>query len=191
MAARIPVQRLVIGIGNEFRQDDGAGIAAARRLRHQAPAGVTVLERSGEGTGLMAAWQGAGFAIVVDAVSSGADPGTIHRFEVTGPLAADTGSRPRQPPRIFRGTSHQIGLGEAIDLAAAIGALPERLVIYGVEGRAFGEGIVLSPEVARAVEDVVARMAEDIGRECEGRLARGQRVHRTRRSTASARPASS
>jgi hydrogenase maturation protease len=167
-----PVPILVIGIGNEFRQDDGAVVAAARRLRLLALDGVTVLERSGEGTGLMADWDGAGVVIVVDAVSSGAEPGTLHRFEVTAALAADAGSSaPRPSSRIFRGTSHQIGLGEAIELATTLGTLPERLVIYGIEGRAFGEGTELTPAVARAVDEAVARMTEDVRRAREWRFA--------------------
>lgn len=156
-----PKSVLVIGIGNEFRQDDGAGIEAARRLRSRALPGIVVLERSGEGTGLMAAWDGAAaVVIVIDAVSSGASPGTVHRFEVTAaPSAQPDSDGPRPPSRIFRGTSHQIGLGEAIDLASALGTLPAHLVVYGIEGQAFGEGTDLSPAVALAVDEVVARIA--------------------------------
>lgn len=158
-----PVSILIIGIGNEFRQDDGAGIRVARRLRPLVLAGVTVLERSGEGTGLMADWDGAGVVMVVDAVSSGDAPGTIHRFEVSGQGAGEaSGAGARPPSRIFRGTSHQIGLGEAIELSAALGTLPSRLVIYGIEGRAFGEGTDLTPEVARAVDEAVARITAEV-----------------------------
>src|ERR1035437_8359703 len=72
---------VVIGVGNEYRSDDGAGIAVARRLRALFPTGVTILEESGEGTALMEAWQGAAWVMLVDAVRSGASPGTIHHLD--------------------------------------------------------------------------------------------------------------
>jgi len=40
---------LIIGVGNEYRCDDGAGLIVARRLKQQTRDDVTVLEQSGEG----------------------------------------------------------------------------------------------------------------------------------------------
>ena len=72
---------LIIGIGNTYRGDDGAGNAVAQRLAGQVPPEATVIEQSGEGTALVEAWKGAQFVIVVDAMESGAPAGTIRRFE--------------------------------------------------------------------------------------------------------------
>src|SRR4030042_1787160 len=77
--SRQPV--LIIGVGNEFRGDDGAGLVVSRRLRALALEGARVLEVEGEGTAVMAAWKGADAVILVDAVHSGAAPGTVHRLE--------------------------------------------------------------------------------------------------------------
>ena len=68
---------LVIGIGNEFRRDDGAGVAVARSIKALAPPGVEVYERCGEGTDLIASWCGRPLVFVVDAVSSGEPVGTV------------------------------------------------------------------------------------------------------------------
>ncbi len=65
-----------------------------------------------------------------------------------------TGSTPRaarSPPRVFRGSTHALGLGEAIELARALGRLPGRLLVYGVEGADFGTGEGLSPAVTAAL----------------------------------------
>lgn len=160
------VARVAIGIGNEFRQDDGVGIAVARQVRASAPAGVTVLERSGEGTDLIASWEDAGLVVVIDAVRSGAPAGTIHRFSVAGRgdgIADSTREDRCLPPvGIFRGTSHQIGLGEGIELARLMGRLPAMLVIYGIEGTAFGEGTSLTEPVARAVSVVTDRVLDEL-----------------------------
>ena len=62
---------LVIGIGNEFRSDDGAGIVVARAIEGKKLPGVTVIEQSGEGAALMDILNEADNVYLVDAVSSG------------------------------------------------------------------------------------------------------------------------
>ena len=153
-----PSQVLVIGIGNEFRQDDGVGVAVARAIRAAALPGVEVCERSGEGTALVAMWSDRPLVYVIDAISAGAPIGTIHRFEIP---ARDPGGT-QLPTNSFRGTSHQIGLGEAIELGRVLGQLPARLVVYGIEGGAFGEGVGLSRGVEQAVVGVVGSICSDL-----------------------------
>ena len=81
---------LVIGVGNEFRGDDAVGIWVARQLAQSAPPRVAVIEQRGEGADLMDAWQGAEMVLLIDAASSGAKPGTIHRFTAhQAPLPAE------------------------------------------------------------------------------------------------------
>jgi hydrogenase maturation protease len=139
----------VICVGNRWRGDDGVGSAVAARLRAQ---GVDVDELAGEPAGLIDAWAGAECVIVVDAVSSGAEPGLVHRVDATaGPL----------PVEVFGASTHLLGLGEAVELARALGRLPERLVVLGVEGKSFAAGEELSPEVAAAVGDVVEAVQEE------------------------------
>ncbi|MCX6539525.1 MAG: hydrogenase maturation protease [Acidobacteria bacterium] len=152
-----PGQVLVIGIGNEFRRDDGVGIAVARSIRALALPGVEVYERCGEGTDLIASWCDRPFVFVIDAVSSGAPVGTVHRFELAGGQAVV----PIPPARVFRGTSHQIGLGEAIELGRLLGQLPSRLVVYGIESAEFRDGVGLSTLVEQAAAEVVARVTAD------------------------------
>jgi len=146
-------ETLVIGVGNACRGDDGAGIVAARELAAQRLPGVRVMEMNGEGTSLVEAWKDAPSVLLVDAVSSGAAPGTIHRFEVKAePLPRDLKHR----------SSHSFGVAEAVEVARALGRLPPRLVIYGVEGRLFNPGQGLSPEVERAVEEVASRLISEL-----------------------------
>src|SRR6476619_6147364 len=58
---------ILIGVGNAWRGDDGAGLAVARRVRELAPAGVDVREVEGDATTLLEAWVGAEHVAVVDA----------------------------------------------------------------------------------------------------------------------------
>jgi hydrogenase maturation protease len=138
---------LVIGIGNALRGDDGAGLEVVRRLRRRAEAaGIRVREFEGEGIGLLHVWQDARAVVLVDSVRSGAVPGTIQRIEVTDhplPIGLRNSS-----------STHAVGVGEAIELARALGRLPSRLVIYGVEGGEFETGAELSAGVAAIVDSV-------------------------------------
>lgn len=155
-----PSARLrVIGVGNPFRGDDGAGLAVARSLRG-ALAGVEVLEREGEPVGLIEILDGADAVWLVDAVSSGAPSGTVHRLE------AAAGKLPRE---LFRASTHALGLAEAVELARALGRLPETLVVFGIEGARFEAGEGLSREVERAAGQVAAAVREEVERFTRGR----------------------
>ncbi len=147
-------ETLVIGLGNGFRGDDGAGLTVARRLRDLALPGVIVLEQSGEGAALVEVWGAADRVIVVDAVSSGSEPGLIHRIEVNDqPL----------PAYLSCGSTHAFGLAEAVELARQLDRLPASLVIYGIEGRSFTPSTDLSPEVQAAAEMVIEQLAQELG----------------------------
>ena len=144
---------VVIGVGNEYRGDDGSGIAVARRLRERFPAGVTILEESGEGAALMEAWQGATWVMLLDAVRSGALPGTIHRMDAhAAPL----------PAGFFRYSTHAFSVAEAVELARSLGQLPPRVIVYGIEGDNFDLGAGLSHSVEAAVAAVVEQAAEEV-----------------------------
>jgi hydrogenase maturation protease len=141
---------LVIGVGNEWRRDDAAGLVAARRLRERAPRSLRVVEHEGEPLDLIEQWSGAVAAIVLDAVSSGAPPGAIHRLDVL---------TERFPAEPFRGSTHGLGIVEAVQLARALGRLPGWLLVIGIEGKRFDSGAGLSPEVERAAERLADELA--------------------------------
>lgn len=167
---------LIVGIGNALRGDDAAGLAVARRLeealsgRHdpQVLSGAAVLRHDGEGASLMEVWQGREAVILVDAVLSGAAPGAIHRLDaLSQPL----------PAGWLRCSTHAFGVAEAVELARAMGRLPPRLVLYGIEANSFAPGAGLSPEVGAAVPVVAELVLQEarakIPYPSDGRAARG------------------
>ncbi len=141
---------IVIGIGNDFRGDDAAGLAAARLLRNRLSADVRVLEQSGDGGTLLNAVQDEDTVIVLDAVQSGAPPGTIHRLCV---------NRDRIPRGLFSHSTHTFGVAEAIALARSLQTLPSTLVIYGIEGENFAFKTGLTTRVKAAVRRVTREVA--------------------------------
>lgn len=142
----------VIGVGNPFRRDDGAGPETVARLRDRVPTGVTVTAVDGEPTGLMEAWAGAALAIVVDTVvCDPPDPGRIHR--VTAPASLPVG---------MSVATHGMGVVEAVRLAAALDRLPRTLVLFGVEAADVGIGPGLSPQVAAAMPALVSAVLAEL-----------------------------
>jgi len=138
----------VVGIGNPLRGDDAAGLLVARRA-HELDPRLDVLELEGEPSRLIDAWQEADPVVVVDAVSSGAEPGTVMRFDATAePL----------PASLSAASTHALGLGEAIEIARALDRLPARLVVFAIEGAGFEAGREPSPEVRAAIEPTARRV---------------------------------
>ena len=145
---------LILGCGNPDRADDAAGLLVARRLREL---GRTARELSGEALALLDAWSGHADVLVVDAVKSGAPPGTITVWD------AHTS---RLPASQFRCSTHALGLAEAIELARALDRLPPKLIVVGIEGHRFDRGEPPSPEVAEAVERLAQQIA-NCGADCK------------------------
>ncbi|WP_168210328.1 hydrogenase maturation protease [Persicimonas caeni] len=145
---------LVIGIGNRQRKDDAAGLAVVDQLRDEALDGVELVEHSGEAASLMDLWQGRE-VLVIDATSSGQPAGTIRRVDLLEEQLADE--------VLATCSSHAFGLAQAVELGRALGELPPRLVLYGIEGADFSHGEGLSGAVEEAVEEVVGEVASEVG----------------------------
>jgi hydrogenase maturation protease len=144
---------VVIGVGNLYRRDDAAGLVVARRVRQEAPAHATVLEHEGEPTALLEAWKDFHAVVLIDAVFSGTEAGTIHRLD------AQAGAIPQE---LFRYSTHAVSVAEAIELARALGRLPPKLVVYGIEGKDFSAGEGLSPEVEGRVDELAERVLREL-----------------------------
>ena len=144
---------VVVGLGEPSRRDDGSGPAVVRALATRVPPGVRLVERVGDATQLLELWDGATVAIAVDAVVSGAPPGTLVRLE---------GPELRRLAAARTTSSHGLSLRDALELSAALGRLPQRLVAYLVEAAETGPGVDLSPAVARAVEQAAERIAHEL-----------------------------
>jgi hydrogenase maturation protease len=140
-------KRLLIGVGNPYRGDDGAGRAVARLLASRNDCGLVVRECGGEATSLLSTWTGFDDVVVVDACRGAGPPGSVHR------IAPDEVER---VATLQPASTHSLGVAAAIGLARALGTLPSRFLIYAIEARHSREGEGLSPEVDRAVLEVVA-----------------------------------
>ena len=144
---------LVIGIGNEYRADDAFGPFVARRLKELLPDSVNILEHHGEGVSLMDAWAGYSHVILIDAIQSGAEPGTTFRIDATlGKLSA----------QFFHYSSHEFGVAEAIEMARVLGKLPVKMIVFGAEGSRFGLGEPMSDQVKAQVASIADSIVHEI-----------------------------
>lgn len=159
IALRSRAEVLAVGIGDSWRGDDGVGPriarAFARRLRqrgldHRAQ---VLLRPPADAAALVEAWRGARCVLLFDGVVSGSAPGTIHRLDATAERAASL---------YFHGSIHSSGVAEAVERARLTRALPERLIIYGIEGKRWTEGAPLSHEVEGAARRVLERALREI-----------------------------
>lgn len=149
----IPVSVLCIGVGNEYRRDDGVGLVVARALQSRNIPDMIISEMSGEGTSLMEIWREADRVVLVDAVQSGRKPGIIYRFDAhLHPI----------PSNFFGYSTHAFSIAKAIELARILDQLPRHLTIYGIEGEDFGNGVGLSESVIKAGELVVGQILKEI-----------------------------
>lgn len=154
------VSRLVIGVGNEDRGDDAVGLLIASRLKQYAGKDLKILEWRGDGVALMEALlearKDADTVIILDAAFSGAEPGTIHRI--------DAAAQP-MPRDFLRYSTHAFSVAEAIELARALGELPQRLIVYGIEGESFDVNGALSAGVEKAAREVETLVLRELERE--------------------------
>lgn len=147
---------LIIGVGTKYSGDDAVGLIVAERLGARPSDLATVITHEGEGVSLMERLADCQTAILVDAMSSGSDPGAVCRF--------DANAQPL-PARMFRHSTHAFGVADAIELCRALKQLPPRVIVYGIEGRNFEAGQRLSPEVEAAVPEIVERVLGEIQHE--------------------------
>jgi hydrogenase maturation protease len=143
--AETPGGSIVIGLGATDCGDDAAGLEAARRLASICPKDARVVSVAGQPSALLDLWSEASLVVVIDAVISGAPPGTVRRLDgLAGPL-----------PGGRRASTHDLGLADVVELGRALGRLPERLVILGIEAGDCSPGAALSPAVQEGVHGAV------------------------------------
>ena len=142
-------RRQIIGCGNLNRGDDAAGPLVVRRLREL---GIPAAEESGEALSLIESWKDSEKVILIDAVVTGAKPGTINFWD-----AENAGILPANVAK--NTSSHGFGVSQAIELARSLDRLPPKLLIYGIEGSRFEVGTTPSPRVVAAVEKLAQQIA--------------------------------
>lgn len=144
---------VIIGIGNDFRRDDGVGPAVAQGVAERRLPGVRVVGGVSDPAALLDIWDGAVLAVVVDANSEpNAVAGRIRRWAGTD----------LKPSGVV--SSHLLGLPQTFALGQALDRLPGELVVFTVDITDAGHGVGLTPAVAAAVPDLVELIVAELAR---------------------------
>jgi hydrogenase maturation protease len=162
---------LVLALGSTLRGDDGVGAAVLDELaaRGRLPRDVDLLDGGTPGLEIALLLEGYQRAIIIDAADMGRRPGEWARLAVD--RNSCLGREQASGDLVLEPTSiHQVGVAEALVLGAALGVIPESVVVYGVQPLECGWSAGLSPAVQAAVAGVCRAIEDEIGsREAAGR----------------------
>ena len=149
---------VVIGLGQELRGDDAVGIEIVRRWELEYPEKANLPDIQVEiaglaGLDLLNLMEGMQAAILVDAVQSGAAPGSLHELGTEELASFEAGA----------GSAHGWGVAETLAMAEAVGnALPGKLLLLAVEAEDMSLGAGLSPAVQGVLPQAVERLQEKV-----------------------------
>jgi len=151
------MKTLILGLGNPILRDDSVGLRVAQEVERLLPTSPDVevgLDYWG-GLRLMERMIGFDRAIVIDAICTGAPPGTIHLLN------------PADIPTQRSASVHDVNLSTALELGNQAGAhLPptKDILLIGVEAadvQTFDES--LTPEVEDALPAAVEAVMTALG----------------------------
>jgi len=142
----------VIGVGHDDRADDAAGPIVARMVAPHLPDGWSAMQHHGDLTALVDLCEGMDEVVLVDAVVSGAPVGSIHHVNLLDESL---------PPLAAAGSTHGIGLVEAVALARTLGRAPGRVTLVGLEASRVAVGDTMSLEVQCNLPLAAALVLED------------------------------
>jgi hydrogenase maturation protease len=141
---------IVVGIGNPFRGDDGAGWAVIDALEAK-NINVPLCKQRGDIAELLDVFAQYSNVYLVDACT-----GVNVRIDV------QEQSIPEDNPQT---STHGMGIAQAVALAKNLNLLPKKLILYAIAGKNFNIGDPLSPSldleinrVANAIEGEIICM---------------------------------
>ena len=146
----------ILGVGSPHG-DDRAGwevieaLRASGLLAQPAADAITAECVDRPGSRLIPRLAGADVVVVVDAMRGGSPPGTVRKLALEETESA---------PETF--SCHGFGPGAALALARALGALPSRLAVFGIELGQLTPGEGLSAPVQASIPEAVRRVIEEL-----------------------------
>ena len=145
---------LVLGVGNILLADEGVGVRVveAFQQRFMIPDGVDVLDGGTAGMDLLDALSSRSHIVIVDAVRTGAEPGTIVRL-----AGADV-------PALFsnRISPHQLGISDVLAFLRLIDQVPQHIALIGIVPVDLDLGLTLSDAIADKIDEMVELVAEEL-----------------------------
>lgn len=150
--AKPDIRVLILGAGNLLLKDEGIGVHVARRLANAGlPEDVRVVDCGTRVLDALSFIKSADRLIVIDAVRTGAQPGTIFRLR-----DEDISESPSRSVSL-----HQMSLLETLEIADRVIPRPATTII-GVEPEDVSLGMELSPTLANTLPRIVDLVLEEV-----------------------------
>jgi len=160
-----PLRCTVIGLGSPLMGDDGLGLAALERLRrdYDVPESVELVDGGTWGMSLLPVIEDAQHLLFLDAINTGARPGTVISLEK------------EQIPRYLamKVSPHQVDLRDVLAVAELRGTIPEHTRAIGLQPERVEMAVGLSETLEHELDGLMAtivRQLETWGFTCRPRL---------------------
>jgi hydrogenase maturation protease len=143
---------IIIGIGNPFRGDDGAGWAVVDQLKGKLNPSIPTSKQRGDIAELLDAFANYKVVFLIDACRSKNSQSLWQRIDFY-----------REPLEIesHQTSTHGLNISQALALAKNLDLLPQKLIIYAIAGKCYQMCDILSPPVAKAIEEVTAAILNE------------------------------
>ncbi|MEH6471439.1 MAG: HyaD/HybD family hydrogenase maturation endopeptidase [Halopseudomonas sp.] len=145
---------LVLGVGNILLTDEGIGVRVVEEFerRYQIPDGVSVMDGGTAGMELLASIASIDHLILVDAVNTGAEAGTVVC------LVGD------EVPALFKTkiSPHQLGISDLLGVLTVTGEMPKQLSLFGVVPYCLDTSIELSEQMVPKCDELLALVVSQL-----------------------------
>jgi hydrogenase maturation protease len=142
------VNTLILGIGNPYRGDDGAGWAVIEGLQTAVP----LRKSRGDIAELIDLFSQYEAIYVIDACLGSRPAGSWERIDLRcQPLPEDA----------LQVSTHGFGLAQALPLANQLNVLPATLILYAIWGDSYTLREGLSNAVTTAVKEVITALHQE------------------------------
>ena len=140
----------IIAVGNDLYGDDGIGHAVLEELTkipemHE----IELIDGATDALGLIDHFENTDHIILIDAAQMGEKPGTVKIF---------TKDEVKLKIKMDHLTVHGISLAETFNIAKAVGKLPEKVTIIGIEPKNMGISKKLSDTATQSIPTIISHI---------------------------------
>ena len=147
------VRITVVGVGNLLLKDEGIGVHTTHALQQiDIPHNVRIVD-GGTSPDLPYYLENVDKLIIIDAVKTGGQPGTIYRFH---PCDMNIESE-----KII--SLHELGLEQSLRMMSLMGNEPKETVIIGIEPKELNWGTELEAELQQKIPEIINAVLKEIG----------------------------
>ncbi len=150
------IRTLVLGVGNILVADEGIGVRVIENIaaKYNLPDSVMLLDGGTLGLDLLYYMEDTENLLIIDAVETGCEPGTMLRLEDEQVPAFMT----------LKMSPHQVGVPDMLFAAKLKGIAPKNLVLLGIQPESLEMSLELSATIAAKMDDLVWQVIEQLGK---------------------------